>query len=323
MGWSPEKLEHYNEFDTWQMMQKVALGNQVNKILMSSYRNISEKNKTLSNEESLITEQDTNLLGRKLFSFYRKAPNKVENLVTIVDGNTAEKELTFIATFDHQEKPTWYLVRGKELNFLEYIPTESIIKKSATLPFLVAFAGLNRLFLSQTQIWIKSAGHSIREHDLRVLLNQITNFSSQINITAISNKYLTAKEVINSVYMIVDFGTPLPREITIGNINNCKTAEELQQFLDRRLERIKHLSCVYLTSWGELFCKTFSGMDCIGRCLNEISPQLKIESLQQRNFLKIYIPSGRREILQIPWLNNYILRYLNKRGQDALSPANN
>jgi adenylate cyclase class 1 len=319
-GWSHEQLEHYNQFDSWQMKQKVALGSQVNKILMSSYRNISEKNKTLSKEESLITEQDTHLLGRKLFSFYRKAPNKVENLVTIVDGNTAEKELTFIATFDHHEKPTWYLVRGKELNFLEYIPTDSIIKKSATLPFLIAFAGFNRLFLSQTQIWIKSGGHSIREHDLRVLLNQLTNFSSQIDITSISNKDLIAEEVINSLYMIIDFGTPLPREVTIGNINRCKTAEELQRFLDRRLERIKYLSCIYLTSWGELFCKTFSGMDCMSRCLNEISPQLKMESLKQSNFLKIYIPSGRREILQIPWLNNYILRSLNKRGQEAHSP---
>ena len=319
-GWSPENLEHYNQFDSWQMKQKVALGNQVNRILMSSYRNISEKNKTLSKEESLITEKDTHLLGRKLFSFFRKAPNKVENLVTIVDGNTAEKELTFIATFpDHREKPTWYLVRGKSLNFVEYIPTESIIKKSATLSFLIAFAGFNRLFQSQTQIWIKSAGHSIREHDLRVLLNQITNFSSQIDITAISNKDLTAEEVINSLYMIIDFGTPLPREVTIGNINGCKTSEELQQFLDRRLEHIKHLSCIYLTSWGELFCKTFSGMDCMNRCLNEISPQLKLVSLKQRNFLKIYIPSGRKEILQIPWLNNYILRSLIKRGQEAHS----
>jgi adenylate cyclase class 1 len=316
--WNLETLDHYNQFDSWQMKQKVAFGNQVNKILMSSYRNISEKSKTLSKEESLITDQDTHLLGRKLFSFFRKAANKVENLVAIVDGNTAEVELTFYCDYpEPPERPTWYLVRGKSLNFVEYIPTENIIKKSATLAFLIAFAGLNKIFQSQTRIWIKSAGHSIRDHDLRVLLNQITNFSSQIDITNISNKILIADEVINSIYLIVDFGIPLPREVTIGNINRCKTSDELQQFLDYRLERIKHLSCIYLTSWGEFFCKTFSGMDCMNRCLNEIAPQLKLESLKQSNFLKIYIPSGRKQILQIPWLNNYILRSLMKRGQEA------
>jgi adenylate cyclase class 1 len=316
--WSLGTLDHYNQFDSWQMKQKVAFGNQVNKILMSSYRNISEKSKTLSKEESLITDQDTHLLGRKLFSFFRKAANKVENLVAIVDGNTAEVELTFYCDYpEPPERPTWYLVRGKSLNFVEYIPTENIIKKSATLAFLIAFAGLNKIFQSQTRIWIKSAGHSIRDHDLRVLLNQITNFSSQIDITNISNKILIADEVINSIYLIVDFGIPLPREVTIGNINRCKTSDELQQFLDYRLERIKHLSCIYLTSWGEFFCKTFSGMDCMNRCLNEIAPQLKLESLKQSNFLKIYIPSGRKQILQIPWLNNYILRSLMKRGQEA------
>ena len=39
---------------------------------MGSYKNISEKNSTLDASESLITEKDTNLLGRKLFKTYMK-----------------------------------------------------------------------------------------------------------------------------------------------------------------------------------------------------------------------------------------------------------
>lgn len=310
-GWSLDKVEHLNEFDSWQMKQKVALGSRVNKVLMTSYRNISEKNKTLDSKDSLITEKDTHLLGRKLFSFYRRAPNKVENLVSLVDGNTAESELTFaLDQHDENEKPTWYLTRGKSLTFIEYVDPENIIKKTATLPFLIAFTAFNKLFRSQTRIWIKSGVHSIKEYDLRVLLNQLTAFTSQVDISAISNQDLMADDHIRKLYLIVDFGIPLPREVIIGNINRCKTDEELSRFVDRRLERIKHLSAVSLTSWGELFCKTYSGMNCMGRCLDQVGPQILPESTEQRNFLKIYIPSGRKEILQIPWLDNYVTRAL-------------
>ncbi|MZH47094.1 MAG: hypothetical protein F3739_08760 [Nitrospinae bacterium] len=38
-----------------------------------------------------------------------------------------------------------------------------------------------------------------------------------------------------------------------------------------------------------------------------------LEKLEVLNFLQVYIPSGRRERLKIPWLNNYILRSLKIR----------
>ena len=95
-GWDGSKVDHINKYYIdWQMNQKVELGDRINKILMSSYKNISEKNNTLDASETLITEKDTNLLGRKLFSAYRTAPNKVENIGALIDGKTNEQYLTF------------------------------------------------------------------------------------------------------------------------------------------------------------------------------------------------------------------------------------
>ena len=132
-GWDDKKVELINKYYIdWQMNQKVELGDRINKILMGSYKNISEKNSTLDASESLITEKDTNLLGRKLFSAYRSAPNKVANIGALVDGKTNEKELTFL-----YEKPklkedngTWYLIRGKAAVSIDQVDPNSIIKKN-------------------------------------------------------------------------------------------------------------------------------------------------------------------------------------------------
>ena len=321
-GWTPAKLNQINSYHDWQMKQKVSMGNRINKILMDSYRNISEKCNTGTEKESLISERDTNLLGRKLFSFYRKAPNKVQNLFSLMDGETAEKELTFM--FDQQTERgqgSWYLVRGRTVAFIEHVQPENVIKKAATFPFLIAFTAFNRLYRSSTNLLVRTEGHSIRDTDVRILLNQLSSFFSQVNIAAISNEDLLSKVRINKLYMIVDFGIPIPRDIVMGNINDCKTEEELAQFVKRRLERIRSVTTIFLTSWGELFCKTYSGLHSIDRGLSQLAPMIDPETVRNRNFLKVYIPSGRTEILMIPWLNNYLIRTLETSKMSHAEPV--
>jgi adenylate cyclase class 1 len=310
-GWEVKKLESLNSYSNWKMMHKLDLGNKISKILMASYKNISEKNKTLDPSESLITEQDTHLLGRKLFSFHRAAPNKVDNLGALVDGETAETELTFL--FKQKtptEKATWYLIRGRTPAILDQIEDEDIIKKSNTLPFLVAFSVFNNLCNKDTQILLNTQEEALRESDLRALLDQLENFIASVNIAALSNKDLLNDAKVNQLFMLIDFGTPPPPEVTMGNIKDCKNNAELNKFITRRMDRIKSITTTYLTSWGELFCKTYTGLNCVPRCIRDLSPQLTPEKVKKPHFLKVYIPSGRKQLLQIAWLNNFIIRSL-------------
>ncbi len=313
-GWTADKIEKLNQYSNWQMMHKVDLGNRINKILMASYKNISEKNKTLDPSESLITEKDTHLLGRKLFSFYRAAPNKVDNLGALVDGKTAENELTFILEQKSRtDKPEWYLVRGRTRAFLEQIDKDDIIRKSSTLPFLLAFTVFNNLYSENTEVLLRSEGDSIKENDLVSLLKILKNFIESVNIAALSNEDLLGEARINQLFLLVDFGNPPPPEITMGNIRDCTNNDELNQFINKRIERTKNITSIYLTSWGELFCKSYAGLNCMPRCITDLSTQLTPERVERLDFLKVYIPSGRKEILQIPWLNNYISRSLKIR----------
>jgi len=309
--WNPEKVENLNSYLNWQMMKKVALGNRMNQILMNSYKKISEANSKLGPGKSLITERDTHLLGRKLFSFYRKTLNKVENLFALVDGETSEKELTF---FLHQSNPadkgTWYLIRGKTLALLELIPPENIIKKASTLQFLIAFTCFNNLYKDDTILLLRAEQQSIKEQDLRTLLSDLSSFLAQVDIAEISNEDLLANARIKQAFVIVDFGNPIPREITIGNINECKTNQEYSNYITKRLERIRSMVTIYLTSWGELFCKTYSGINCMERSLKDILPQTSGQVLGNPDYLKVFVPGSRRDLINLFWLNTYIFKFL-------------
>jgi adenylate cyclase, class 1 len=309
--WNPGTVERLNSYLNWQMMKKVALGNRMNQILMNSYKKISEANSKLGPGKSLITERDTHLLGRKLFSFYRKTLNKVENLFALVDGETSEKELTFLL---HQTSPTdkgtWYLIRGKTLALLDLIPPDSIIKKASTLQFLIAFTCFNNLYNDSTVLLLRAEQQSIKDQDLKALLGDLSSFLAQVNISDIANEDLLANACIQQVFFIVDFGNPIPREITIGDINECKTSKEYSNFITRRLERIGSVITIYLTSWGELFCKTYSGINCMGRSLRDILPQTSDHVLDNPDYLKVFVPGSRRDTMNLFWLNTYILNSL-------------
>jgi len=305
-NWTTEKVSQLNDYSNWQMMKKVRLGERMNKILINSYKKISEKGETLETGKSLISRKDTHLLGRKLFSFYRKANNKVDNLFALVDGATFEKELTFLHHKNNaKEKGTWYLIRGKTRLFLEQIPSEDIIKQAPNPLFLVAFASFNNLYGIKTVLLLRSDKPTIREQDLHNLLTQLSAFLANINIANISNVELLAEARVKQLFLIVDFGYSIPREIASGYIEPSQNVLEDTNPIGKNLERIRSVTSVYRTSWGELFSKTFSGAECINRCMGELGS--KADSFDKDpNSLKIYIIGSGSKNLEVPWLNAYI-----------------
>ena len=319
-GWSPAKIEDLNDYKNWPMNKKVALGNRINKILMASYKNISDKNKSLAPGESLINETDTNLLGRKLFSYYHKANYKVDNVGGFVDGALGEKELTiFYDQPNVRAKGTWYLLRGKTLASRDQLTPELVIKKAATLEFLLAFTTFNQLYKKDTSILLRADQMSFKDKDVYGALEKLSSFISQVNIAHISNEDLMASAQIKELFIFADFGNPFPRDTMLADIRECKTTEEYSAFINKRLERLKNVTYVYLNTWGELFCKTFSGLESMARCVKELSEKVTLRFLEDRNFLKVFIPTGRKEDLGLPWMNSYIMLALKTRAKAKAS----
>ncbi len=312
--WPAEKIEDLNTYNTWQMKKKTELGSRINKILMGSYKNISEKNKTLGDDQGLITKKDTHLLGRKLFSYYGKSPHKIENQFALVDGKTAEEALTFFfSPAQIKGKPEWHLIRGITLAKIADVETESIIKSADSLQYLLAFTALNQFFKSSTTLLIRPDNLSITNTNLKDILNQLTGYFGQLNIAAITNEDLLSPAQINKLFLITDFGPSVPMDVMSGIIEDCKTDAELNQFIDKRMNKIKSTTATYLNSWGELFCKTFSGVHCMKICLHDLSLIITNEKASEKNFLKLYIPSKTKEELHLPWLNRHVVRTLRNK----------
>ncbi len=317
-NWQPADLERLNHYPEWQMMEKVALGNRLHNILMACYRAISEKQQLLDPGQNWISERDTHLLGRKLFSFYRKAPYKVENILAHVEGKAVEEELTFLHTPARgKETGHWRLIRGHVAEPASEVAEEAVIRQSATLPFLLAFAAWNQLFESGTRIHFRARGASLKEHDLGTVLEDLVDRFRRVDIALLPSEDLLGPERLTQLYLIVDFGLPLARELVQAPPED---ADERRAFIAQRLSRIKALSAIRLTSWGELFCKTYTGSDCMGRMLAEIKPIADNAATAKKGFLKIHTPAGDAENPDMPWLAEHAVKVLLAAGRRAQGP---
>ena len=138
-----------------------------------------------------------------------------------------------------------------------------------------------------------------------------------MDIADISNENLLAKDHIQQVFMIADFGNPVPREITMGNIQDCKNAAEYSEFINKRLKKMQSVITMYLTSWGELFCKTYPGLNCMSRCLVGVVPQVSGSDFQNPNFLKLFVPGSRKDADSFQWLESYIIKSLKIRSTES------
>lgn len=312
--WSSKQFDDLNTYSTWQMKKKTELGSRINHILMGSYKNISEKNKKLGDNQGLITKKDTHLLGRKLYSFYGKSANKIENQFALVDGKTAENALTFFMNPNESTgKTEWLLIRGITLAKITDVEPDSIIKSANSLQYLLAFTALNQLFKSSTQLLIRPENLSITNSNLKDVLIQLTGYFGQLNIAAITNEDLLSPAKIFKLFLITDFGPAVPLSVFSGIIGDCKTNAELNLFIDKRMSKVKSATAVYLNSWGELFCRTFSGFNCMKSCLNELSLIITNENAAGKDFLQVYIPNTTREELRLPWLNRHVVRTLRNK----------
>lgn len=237
----------------------------------------------------------------------------------MIDGETGEKELTFLFhQVNPRDKGEWYLIRGRSKAFLEQIPKENIIKKAPSLLFLVAFSCFNSLYRRDTALLLRSDQHqSIKELDLRNILQDLSSYLAQVDVANIPNECLLSDAHIEQLFLVVDFGNPIPAEVMKGSLKECQTTEKYADFINQRIGRLRAVTAIYLTSWGELFCKTFAGLNCMHRVMVELGPQVIGTEADKEDFLKVFIPGNRRDVMSLSWLNNYILKSLRVRTRDS------
>ena len=207
--------------------------------MIGTYKKLSSSLREAAVGETMITQQDLTILGRKMFVQFSKQPHKVEKLPLIVHGKSLFQQLYLQYSQPAEGPATWnlyHLKRGRQRgrNALK------ILKKMGRIEEIAIWLVHNGLFLPTTSFELATNPTPISIQDILDLLRRLHEFFPSTEVEAIPPQALLKEPQVDKLLIAVNFN------------------------LSRKLPKIHEYTAFYMTSWGEFFCRVFSDKKGVG-----------------------------------------------------------
>jgi adenylate cyclase, class 1 len=250
--WNMDMVTDLDNFDTWDFNKVMDFWDSVKKIMLLSYKNISEQFPTLKLSKK-VSENDFLLLTRKIKTHFKREPEKIEQFITFKD--TPSEPVLYIEpvnqTMDNIE---WRLYKRNVVKTDSFITTT--LKTENNLLKLLVWTSLNQIYFPTfTRLNIQSGYTRINQQQVLSLLDQSSNFFKEERIV-LKNQYF-----LEAVFNLLNF---IVLNFDIENADDIRTVHIL-----------------YHTSWGESYLKEYRSEEDL---INILFTVLKDGYRLKRNF---------------------------------------
>ncbi|MDH3359335.1 MAG: class I adenylate cyclase, partial [Desulfobulbaceae bacterium] len=202
----PNDPSHFLLFHNWHHKELVQFGIQIHDYLIETYKRLRLIFKTLDSETSVtITERDIAILGRKLFTFYKNKPNKIEYIRSISPDLMCRDDVTFHAT-NYSGVDYYYAFQGA-LDFDDNTiknHTAAIIRRENDPVTLMTWLMVNSIIDNKTRLHLTKTFMPLSLVDLQQLSDAMLDFFPRIHFAHISAEHLLKKERIERAFIVVN-----------------------------------------------------------------------------------------------------------------------
>jgi len=237
-NWDAAKVQDLGSFREWPFEKIFMLSNRINQFMLGTYEKLSRSLQESTGGTILITPEDLTILGRKMFVQFSKSPYKVEKLPLIAHGKHLFKQLHLQYAANGNATGRWQLVHLKRQKQKSQVSYE-ILKELERIEEIAIWLVRNDLFTSTASLKLMPNPSPVTYQELVDLVKSLHDFFPPKETEQISPQALLEKPFILKLFLAVNFS------------------------LDRRLNKIHEYTAIYMTSWGEFFCRTFHDKDGI------------------------------------------------------------
>ncbi len=236
-GWDDNRTAQLNNYEDWNFDQMVKLGTELHAFLLATYKQVTDVLKGREDVKAGISDEDLTVLGRKIFSFYKRKPGKLDPVKKASDDALRQESVTFMPQVQMGKKTFWTVYRGNvSTDVARRINVEhAAIRKSGSLAELVCWLAVNQIIDAGTFLHLIPNPMPVHLKTIQDLLKAIIEFMPPRGIAQLNNQALLKTETITGLIVIVNF---------------------VSQPWTKDLEEIVLL---YRNSHGELFCEPLDG----------------------------------------------------------------
>jgi adenylate cyclase class 1 len=188
----------------WRHRQLANLGNAVHKYLIDTYKRLRKVFRKFQNPERLtITERDIAVLGRKLFTFYEKKPDKIEFLRSISRDSMKLDDITIHITRGSGHN-LYLAFQGKHDHHTVQKQAEMVIRREKGIIPLLVWLWVNGILHPETTLHLTKNFLSLSQPDLQDLVMTMNNTLPRVDFARISGQQLLQPERITTALVIVN-----------------------------------------------------------------------------------------------------------------------
>ncbi len=236
-GWDDTRTAGLNNYEEWNFDQMVKLGTELHAFLLDTYKRVTDELKGREDVKAGISDEDLTVLGRKIFSFYKRKPGKLDPVKKASDDALRQESLTFMPQVQMGKKPAWTVYRGNvSTDVARRVNVEyAAIRKSGSLAELVCWLAVNQITDAGTFLHLIPNPLPVHLKTIQELLKAIIEFMPPRGISELDNRALLKTEMITGLMVTVNFvSQPWTKDI-------------------------EEIVLLYRNSHGELFCEPLDG----------------------------------------------------------------
>jgi len=200
----PEDPAHFLQFHYWKHKELVHFGTQIHDFLIETYKRLRWIFKTFGEETVVtITQRDIAILGRKLFTFYEKKPNKIEYIRSISPELMRQDDVTFHVT-RFSGVDYYYAFQGALDDNSIKTHTDSVIRRETDPVSLMTWLMVNSIIGKKTRLHLTKTFLPLSLVDLQQLRDAMMDFFPRIHFAHIPAENLLKAERIERAFIVVN-----------------------------------------------------------------------------------------------------------------------
>jgi adenylate cyclase class 1 len=236
--WDESYVQDLGSYREWPFERIFKLSTRINKFMVGTYEKLSRSLQKSTGDKILINPEDLTILGRKMFVQFSKQSHKVEKLPLIGHGRHLFKQLYVQYARNGNQAGKWQLVHQKK-DKQTMKTQDEILKELDRIEEIVVWLVRNDLFTSTESLQLMPNPSPVTIKDLMDFVTKLHSFFPLEEIETLPPSALLTKPNIQKLFLVMNF---------------CQS---------RRLSKIHEYSAIFMTSWGEFFCRTFYDKDGI------------------------------------------------------------
>jgi adenylate cyclase class 1 len=273
-GWQEAQIEALDNRQRWRAEDVSSLRRVVVSELTHSYRLLSKMARD-HGEQSAISANDINLLGRKLYAAFQRKAGKIEQVNPGLAPSLAEENLSF----HHQSEQGgagsgWLLYRDLE------DPSDAfwqpVIRRSGNLAELVAWCYCNGLLTRSTRLNVRSGQGIASISELREMLDALSDFVPFPVAPAEREALARGVRPLRNL-LLINVGVDPQSRLTERGLHKLSARHDSLGFSGGRENLVITIDQVMVNSWHEVSLQHYASGDTLIQCLKNVLASVALD----------------------------------------------